>query len=157
REPLAVQARHRDAGARVAPVLDADHVLRLAAHPVLRPEQARRPHPGGDQAIDGVHELRVDAGSMAEQPDASTAQEIELLAAENVEARQNHGQYFTSSAGPWEGPAPPATSSGRRSRPTLTRSAPTMWRAQRGFATRSEGGPGACERQRATPPSDQKI
>ena len=35
----AVQAVHRQAGARVARVVDPDHVLRVAAHAVLGPEQ----------------------------------------------------------------------------------------------------------------------
>ena len=41
----AVEAGHRDAGAAVALAVDADHVLRLAAHAVLGPEQPRRAGP----------------------------------------------------------------------------------------------------------------
>ena len=65
---LAVEAGDRNAGARVALVVDADHVLRLAAHAVLGPEQPRRPHARLDQPIDDVDQIGGDAGRVAEQP-----------------------------------------------------------------------------------------
>jgi hypothetical protein len=84
-ERLAVEARHRNPGARVAAVGDADHVLRLAAHAVLGPEQARRPHPRGDQTVDDVDQVARDARRMAEHAHAPTPQQVQTIADENVE------------------------------------------------------------------------
>ena len=84
-ERLAVEAGDRNARARVAPVVDADHVLRLAAHAVLGPEQPRRPHARRDQPIDDVDQIARDAGRMAEHAHPAPAQQVQTIADENVQ------------------------------------------------------------------------
>jgi len=85
-ERLTVQAGHRDAGARIAVIVDADHVLRLAAHAVLGSEQARGPDAGGDQPIHDVDQIAGDARRVAEHAHPAPAQQIDPIAHENVEA-----------------------------------------------------------------------
>ncbi len=69
----------------VAAVVDAHHVLRFAAHAVFGTEEARRPHPGGDQPIDDVDQIAGDAGRMAQHAHAPPAQQIEAIGADDVE------------------------------------------------------------------------
>ncbi len=91
-------------------VVDADHVLRLAAHAVLGPEEAHRADADLEQPVDGVREIGGDAGRMAEHPDAAPPQEVEAVAAENIEPGL-YGHRFTLHHGPdihvcaWPGPS----------------------------------------------------
>ncbi len=116
-ERLAVQADHRDPGAAVLIVVDADHVLRLPAHAVLRPEEPHRPDADLDEAVDDVGQVGRDAGGMAEHPDATaaqSAQEVHLVAAEDIESaldvhpvRLHHAPEASSSPTPCRfGPGP---------------------------------------------------
>ena len=84
-ERISVEAGDGDAGARVAPIVDADHVLRFAAHAVLRPEQPRGPHTRRDQPIDDVNEVAGDARRMTEHAHPPTAQQIQAFGAQNVQ------------------------------------------------------------------------
>jgi hypothetical protein len=94
-ERLAVQAGDGNSRARVAPVRDADHVLRLAAHTVLGSEQTHGPHAGGDEAIDDVDEIAGHARRMTEHPHPPPAQQIQPIADDDVEAgRYLHGRII---------------------------------------------------------------
>ena len=84
-ERLAVEADDRDPRAAIVVVVDADHVLRLAAHAVLGPVEPHRPHPDFNEAIDDVGQVGRDARRMTEDPHPPPPEEVQPLAAEDVE------------------------------------------------------------------------
>ena len=72
---LAIEAEHRDVGGRIGIIRRFHHiVLEIAANPVLRAEHRRDVHPGGDQRVEAVGEVRRHRGGMGEQGDALALQ-----------------------------------------------------------------------------------
>src|SRR5208283_217432 len=89
---LAVEAADRYPAGPIAPAIDADHVLRLAPHTVLGPEQAHRTHASRHETINHVDEPCVDAGGMAEHAVTPAAAQVEPLGAKNIKTRSDcHG------------------------------------------------------------------
>ena len=89
-EAVTIEAGHWQAGARVALAGHADHVLGLAANPVLGTEQAAEPDLGGRQRVDDVAHAAVHARGMAEHAHAPAGQQIESFPEENLQAGLDH-------------------------------------------------------------------
>ena len=100
-------------------VVDANHVLGLAAHAVLRAVEPAGPDAYLDQPVDHVREIGGNAGRVAEHPDTPTPQEAQTVFAKNIEAalyghqltlhHARHSTHFRTQHTPPFAPAHPLT------------------------------------------------